>query len=215
MSIKGKGQTLYIGKSKVTLKELLEKDIVLTYDLIRHIEYQYSENINYGFMRFKLTTGNTVTFVFSSKSNEQISRAIDYIINNAPKIEIKEVKEKFYRKERAALWSMKKKAIPIVIFLLALLIYAGGIFYSMNVFSSLNKSDQYITLEEYNDCITGMTYDECVKIIGSKGEPMAETNILDVTSKAYIWYGDSVSGSNATMYFMDDKLYSKAQIGLH
>ena len=43
---------------------------------------------------------------------------------------------------------------------------------------------------------------------------MAETNILDINSPAYIWYGDDSSGANATMYFTNGKLTSKAQFGL-
>ncbi len=71
-----------------------------------------------------------------------------------------------------------------------------------------------ITLDEYNQCQTGMSYQECVEIIGGEGEPLAETNILDMNSSVYVWYGGSDGISNATLYFTNGKLTTKAQMGL-
>ena len=109
------------------------------------------------------------------------------------------------------MWYYKKgtKSTRIILTVLFITLWCIGIF------SSWPRTYSYhITLNEYNQCTTGMTYQECVNIIGGEGEPMAETNILDINSTAYIWYGDDSSGANATMYFTNGKLTSKAQFGL-
>ena len=68
MSIKGNGQTLYVGKEKITIEEFLERDKIFYYDEIKSIEYQFADNANFGFMRFKLNDGDIHTFIFGKKS---------------------------------------------------------------------------------------------------------------------------------------------------
>lgn len=211
MSIKGCGQTLFVGKKSVTIKEPLERDKIFKYNDIRAIDYQYSEKSNYGFLRFKLTNGPIHTFSFKERANEPISRAIQFIKERESEIPLTERSEKFGAKEKFALLSIKKKIFP---FALSFLIIFLSIYISMSALYTGTDSNMYITLEEYNKCKTGMTYEECIKIIGSEGTPLAETNISDVNTTAYIWYGDSLNRANANLYFMDGKLYSKAQYGL-
>ena len=71
-----------------------------------------------------------------------------------------------------------------------------------------------ITLEAYNKCQLGMTYEQCEDIIGFAGTPITESEIIDTNMTAYMWYANEYSGANAELYFMDGKLYQKAQIGL-
>ena len=83
----------------------------------------------------------------------------------------------------------------------------------MNNMSSI-MHDKKITLKAFNQCEIGMTYEQCVKIIGSAGTPLAESEIIDTNMTAYMWYANEYSGANAELYFMDGKLYQKVQIGL-
>lgn len=207
MSIKGNGQTLYIGKEKITIEEFLERDKIFYYDEIKSIEYQFADNANFGFMRFKLNDGDIHTFIFGKKSNEPMSRAVSFISQKYDTEILKECSEKMGRNERFALYSTRKKILPFVtcfglVFAFMWVVLDGG-----NIFG--NK----ITLEKYNQCQIGMTYEECVKIIGEEGEPMVETDIADTNASAYLWYGYDI-GSNANLYFMNGKLYSKGQFGL-
>ena len=212
MSVKGVGQTLYIGRNGIRIKEFPEKDIRFGYDGLVSIEYQYADNSRYGFLRFKLDVGNIHTFCFRRNGNEPVSRAIPYIKNYAPGVVMEEKDVPFSQKERYGLWSVKKK---VLLFVLTFFIFFVIFFELMESFVSINHDDIYITLDEYKRCETGMTYEQCVKIIGSEGEPLVESSILDSNLTAYVWYGDAVSsGSAATLYFMNGKLYTEAQIGL-
>lgn len=67
-----------------------------------------------------------------------------------------------------------------------------------------------ITLQEFNDLETGMSYDEVVEIIGSPGERIARIN--EITT--YLWYGHRVELSNATITFENGRLKTKEQTGL-
>lgn len=70
-----------------------------------------------------------------------------------------------------------------------------------------------ITLDEFNQIETGMTYEEVVNIIGSEGTLTSETTVGDITSKMYSWNGKSIA-SNATFLFQNDSLTSKSQLNL-
>lgn len=69
-----------------------------------------------------------------------------------------------------------------------------------------------LTLEKFNKIETNMSYKEVVKILGSKGEVMSESEVGGIKSVMYTWKGSLGANMNAT--FQDDKLISKAQLGL-
>lgn len=74
-------------------------------------------------------------------------------------------------------------------------------------------SEQYITLDEFNQIQAGMTYDEVVEIIGSEGTVMSTTTFMDTTCTIYYWYAeDGIANANVT--FTNDVVDGKAQIGL-
>lgn len=73
-----------------------------------------------------------------------------------------------------------------------------------------------ITLEEYNQIETGMSYDEVVDIIGSEGEVNAETGKEgdDMHVVIYSWKGKGEVGANAIITFSNGEMQTKAQAGL-
>lgn len=75
------------------------------------------------------------------------------------------------------------------------------------------ENEPEITLDEFNQIETGMTYEEVVNIIGSEGTLTSETTVGDITSKMYSWNGKSIT-SNATFLFQNDSLTSKSQLNL-
>jgi hypothetical protein len=89
-----------------------------------------------------------------------------------------------------------------------------------NETTSENKSSNNnpeITLSEFNDIKTGMSYSKVVKIIGSKGSLVSEVNMSEdnkLITKIYTWQGSGSTGANANITFQGDKVVAKAQIGL-
>lgn len=70
-----------------------------------------------------------------------------------------------------------------------------------------------ITLDEFNQIQTGMSYQEVVAIIGSEGELQSESEVAGITTKMYYWSGKGIV-SSASFMFQNDSLISKSQIGL-
>lgn len=80
------------------------------------------------------------------------------------------------------------------------------------------KNDEKITLEEFNQIKTGMTYDEVVKIIGGEGVVLSESNIGNSEQYhtiIYKWEGKGSIGANANITIQGGKVISKAQAGLN
>lgn len=72
----------------------------------------------------------------------------------------------------------------------------------------------YITMAEFNQIQTGMTYDEVVAIVGSPGEVVSTSTVGGYTVTMVSWYGDSYSGANANVTFSNGEVTAKAQVGL-
>lgn len=210
-TIKGTRQELMIGKKKLSILEFGVKSKRISYTEIKTIEYQSADNSKCGFIRFKLNTGDNEIFVFRKKRNEAVTQSLGFIASSMPNITIIEVSEPFTLNDRFNLWSMRKK---VLYFAILIGILATSFYVYIETVSDLYHSGNAITLTEYNDCKTGMTYEQCVKIIGQDGEPFTETEILDTRSASYVWYGNEMTGANAVFIFQDDKLISKSQIGL-
>lgn len=78
------------------------------------------------------------------------------------------------------------------------------------------KSSPKISLDEFNQIQTGMTYQQVVDIIGSEGTVLSETDIGEPQYKTtiYTWEGSGSLGANANITIQDGKVISKAQFGL-
>lgn len=78
-------------------------------------------------------------------------------------------------------------------------------------------NDPTISLDEFNQIATGMTYDEVVKIIGGPGEILSQTDLGmgdEYASVMYMWDGEGSIGANANIMFQGGEVISKAQFGL-
>ena len=67
MSIKGSMQELFHKNDEITLSRFMEKDAHIFYSDIKSIDYQFSENSRYGFLKFKENDGNSEYFIFKRK----------------------------------------------------------------------------------------------------------------------------------------------------
>lgn len=74
-----------------------------------------------------------------------------------------------------------------------------------------------ITLAEYNQIETGMTYFQVCDIIGGYGEVLSEVDLgigSEYATEMYMWEGEGMAGANANVTFQGGKVTAKAQFGL-
>ncbi len=69
-----------------------------------------------------------------------------------------------------------------------------------------------LTMANYEKITNDMTYDEVVKLLGSKGEETRSSTIGKIEMKSYKWEGDNYK--RILVNFRDDKVNSKSQSGL-
>ncbi|TWG90352.1 uncharacterized protein DUF3862 [Mesorhizobium sp. J18] len=70
-----------------------------------------------------------------------------------------------------------------------------------------------VTMAQYSELQTGMSYAEAVQILGCDGEEMSSSEIAGIKTVMLMWEGESL-GANMNAMFQNDKLVSKAQFGL-
>lgn len=90
MSIKGKSQELFIGKTEINIQDFqwgykLKK---MPYETISHIEYCFRTMTEGGYMDFHDSYGHFERFFFPQKSNAAIQRAVDFISEHYPDLPI-------------------------------------------------------------------------------------------------------------------------------
>ena len=74
-----------------------------------------------------------------------------------------------------------------------------------------------ISLEEFEQIKTGMSYQEVFDLVGSRGEPLSEADLGlgdDYYTAIYSWDGEGSLGANASVTFQGGYVTSKAQAGL-
>lgn len=74
-----------------------------------------------------------------------------------------------------------------------------------------------ISLEEFEQIQTGMSYQEVFDLVGSRGELLSEVDLglgNDYYTAVYSWDGDGALGANANVTFQGGYVTSKAQFGL-
>lgn len=209
-TIKGIRQELMYSEKSALVSELFMPFQTFPFRSLKEITYQFADHGTFGYLRFQANGGRTETFLFRKRKNEQVAEFLDIVKIGYPAVAINEQLKNIDYKDAYSYMPGRKKALC---WIAAFIILFGTFIYSANEFSP-EKNRNSITLESYNQCEIGMSYEQCKKIIGSDGTPLAESEIVDTNMTAYLWYADEYSGANAELYFMDGKLYSKAQIGL-
>ena len=108
-----------------------------------------------------------------------------------------------------------KKKIGIFVFLVVFISFILILVIALN--GGGEGASSKITLSEFDQIKTGMSYSQVCEIIGGKGELMSSVD-LDIGSEyatqLYTWEGNGYTGSNANVTFQGGKVVSKAQIGL-
>lgn len=80
--------------------------------------------------------------------------------------------------------------------------------------STASTKQEKLNLEKFNKIETGMTYEKVVEIIGEEGTVLSESEIANIKTTIYSWYGEGSIGANANITFQNGKVTSKAQFGL-
>src|ERR1044072_7834710 len=78
--------------------------------------------------------------------------------------------------------------------------------------TKIGRDDAELTMEKFNQIKNGMTYDECVDIMGSEGNQIVSAGEGKYKVESYKWEGDNFQ--YVMLSFMGGKLNSKAQNGL-
>lgn len=160
-------------------------------------------------------------------SSDDIQEAVKYITSNIePKrysksqskkmmiqIEGSDFSENSGTKDRAPRKDSKLARAFLGAMLMVLFITVSYVFLFWNPGGSA-PSGEAITLNEFYEIETGMTYQEVVQIIGCDGELSSESSLLDSTYQIYTWKGNGTIGANANVSFTDGRVTSKAQAGL-
>ena len=113
----------------------------------------------------------------------------------------------------------------LVTFILFIFFSVVGIFITIFMTGKLNQNIQkeisgvsdkseYITMDEFSQIKTGMTYEEVKKIVGSSGKVSSEVSSGKYKIVIITWYGNGAAGSNANVTFQNGKVQGKAQAGL-
>jgi Domain of Unknown Function with PDB structure (DUF3862) len=75
------------------------------------------------------------------------------------------------------------------------------------------KTDCTVTLKQYQQLQTGMSYSQVRSILGCEGSEMSKVDMAGYKTVMYMWQGDSV-GASMNVMLQNDRLVSKAQFGL-
>lgn len=167
MSIKGDWGKLYVGKKEINIIDIIGNKTKIKYDDISKIEYEFRSATEGGYIDFYLQYGKMKRFTFSKKSNEPMQRAIDYIQEKCPNLDIIEHdsnQDPFYKKNifiglltffcfapfgLALLWCYKKRSLAdriiftiMVVAIYALIIYWRYMAYKNAVAEMNNALDQ-------------------------------------------------------------------------
>jgi hypothetical protein len=71
-----------------------------------------------------------------------------------------------------------------------------------------------MSLDEFNQIATGMSYDQVVQIVGGPGTQLAHTEIAGYVGDVYMWDGEGGLGANSNVQFQNGRMIGKAQFGL-
>ena len=106
------------------------------------------------------------------------------------------------------------------VFYIIIIVWIGAIFYDVstsNIKGDISGETRspfatVVTLNDYNQIAPGITYQEAVTIIGTKGTELARSSVLGFETVIYTW--SNPLGSNMNVTFQNNRFVSKAQFGL-
>ncbi len=61
---------------------------------------------------------------------------------------------------------------------------------------------------------TGISYAQAVGVLGAEGDEEARSDTAGIVTVSYRWKGQGMIGANMSAMFQNDKLVTKAQVGL-
>lgn len=104
----------------------------------------------------------------------------------------------------------------VIVFVIGIIVVisGGGNNNTIKTDTKVEQSQEKLNLEKFNKIETGMTYEQVVEIIGEEGTVLSESEIGDIKTTIYSWYGKGSIGANANITFQKGKVISKAQFGL-
>jgi cytoskeletal protein RodZ len=76
------------------------------------------------------------------------------------------------------------------------------------------KNSPKITKAEFEQIQNGMSRQQVADIVGSPGEVISQSDMAGISTVMVKWDGSGSLGANANAMFQNDKLISKAQLGL-
>ena len=71
-----------------------------------------------------------------------------------------------------------------------------------------------MSLAQFNQIQTGMSYEDVQKIVGSAGTVLSESSIGGISIRIVSWLGNGSLGSNAAITFQNGAVSGKSQAGL-
>ncbi len=71
-----------------------------------------------------------------------------------------------------------------------------------------------MSMAEFNQIASGMTYETVVAIVGGPGELISEASLAGIVTRMYMWDGAGSLGANANAMFQNNSMVSKSQFGL-
>ena len=107
--------------------------------------------------------------------------------------------------------------ILAVVFLIGIIIVGILVFVGQNDFiqksvSGVSDDSEYITMDEYNQIETGMSYEEIKEIVGSDGEITSQAESNGIKIVIITWYGNGMAGSNANVTFTNNGKSSQVSV---
>lgn len=174
----------------------------LTYDEIVKLDFLKGSNEEDGILDIYTKNHGNMRLRFAKKDNDLFLKVKNNLMHriNGNKFILKEriITINYHVNPNAIMW------IAVFAFIIGVLV--------LPILFGISGGD--ITLSEFNKLQSGMSYEEAVKIIGSKGEVMSESNLLGIHTIMYSWSGGGSAGANAIIMFQNDRVISKTQIGL-
>ena len=114
---------------------------------------------------------------------------------------------------------MKKVMATVLVFVLSFSLCSCGNPSDLvrNTDIDIINSEATISLDEFNKIENGMSYSEVCDIVGGEGTLSSSSDIglgAEYKTDLYQWSGDGSIGANANVMFQNNKVISKAQVGL-